>query len=518
MPAMAGIPRWEYFMTSDDKNGREVVARLENCTKRYPGVLALERADFEMRAGEVRALLGKNGAGKSTLIRLLTGAEQPTEGTVAIGGRQMAVNGSGRAAEAYLLGVRAVYQELSLVADLTIAENLFLGRWPRRYGIISRGEMAKASQDALSTLGVDLDPQRTVASLAPAERQMVEIARVLIGNPRLVILDEPTSSLAEAEAQKVLAAVKRIAARGIAVIYVSHRMNEIRRIADSVTVMRDGRIVETVAVEGADTREIVRLMLGSELSEEAALVPATPGKVVLELKDIRLAPKLDGVSLELREGEVLGIAGLLGAGRTELLEIVMGIRSPSSGRVMVDGRDRGTGSYRDMVDRGFGFTPENRKEAGIVPMLGVDENTVSTNFAAVSRNGILSAERIAEATHRVVERLHIKTARTDTPIATLSGGNQQKVVIGRWVHADARVLLLDEPTRGVDVEAKAQIYRIIRELAAEGRAIIFVSSEVEELPLVCDRVLVLRDHRIAEEMKAPDIDQDRLMAACLSAA
>lgn len=505
-------------MIADATPGPDVIARLEDCTKRYPGVLALEGANFEMRAGEVRALLGKNGAGKSTLIRLLTGAESPTEGQVSIAGRPMVVNGPRRAAEAYALGVRVVYQELSLVADLTIAENLFLGRWPRRFGVIGHGEMAKASEEAMATLGVDLDPQRTVASLTPAERQLVEISRVLIGNPRLVVLDEPTSSLAEAEAQKVLAAVKRIASRGIAVIYVSHRMNEIRQIADSVTVMRDGRIIETVGVDGVDTREIVRLMLGSELAEEKALVGGKTGRTVLELKDIRLAPKLDAVSLQLRQGEVLGIAGLLGSGRTELLETIMGIRVPDSGTILVDGKDRGLVAYRDMVARGFGFTPENRKEAGIVPMLGVDENIVATDFSSVGRHGVLSANRIAAATRRVIERLHVKTARTDTPIGTLSGGNQQKVVIGRWVHADSRILLLDEPTRGVDVEAKAQIYRIIRELAAEGRAIIFVSSEVEELPLVCDRVLVLRERRIAEEMIAPDIDQDRLMAACLSAA
>ena len=510
-------------MTDFTPDTRPVIARLTGCSKRYPGVIALSDADFELRAGEVRALLGKNGAGKSTMIRLLTGAETPDTGLVTIGDTPLRDAGSGRAAEAFGLGVRVVYQELSLVMDLSIAENLFLGRWPRQGGVIRHKVMYAEAQAALARLGVTLSPALPVSALSPAERQLVEIARVLIGSPKLVILDEPTSSLAEAEANKVLAAVRRIAAEGIAVIYVSHRMNEIRQIADSVTVMRDGRIIETVPASGADTREIVRLMLGAHMEEQARIQPGHPGAVVLEVQNIALAPKLADISFTLRAGEVLGIAGLLGSGRTELLQAIMGIARPQSGEIRVDGQPVTGASYRAMLRRGFGFTPESRKEAGIVPMLGGDENTVVTDFAAVSLRGrllsrILSAPRIAAATRRVIDRLQIKTARTDTPIGTLSGGNQQKVVIGRWVHAGSRVLLLDEPTRGVDVEAKAQIYRIIRELAAENCAVIFVSSEVEELPLVCDRVLVLRDRRIAEEMTAPNIDQDRLLAACLTAA
>jgi sugar transport system ATP-binding protein len=505
-------------MTSIDFTGRPVVARLAGCAKRYPGVVALSDATLELRTGEVRALLGKNGAGKSTLIRMLTGAETPDEGTVAIDGHELRDPGPGRAREAFDRGVRVVYQELSLVADLSIAENLFLGRWPRRRGVIQQSEMMREAAAALERLGVDLSPARSVASLSPAEKQLVEIARVLIGKPRLVILDEPTSSLADAEARKVLAAVRRIAEAGIAVVYVSHRMNEIRQIAHTVTVMRDGRIIETVPVEGADTRTIVRLMLGSEIAEHTAIIPPEPGRAVLELRRVSLAPKLEEVSLILREREVLGIAGLLGSGRTELLQAIMGIRRPDSGEILFDGEALAGHGYRRMIGRGFGFTPESRKEEGIFPLLGVDENTVATDFAAVSRGGMLQSGMIAEATRTVMERLHVKAARTDTPIATLSGGNQQKIVIGRWVHAGSRVLLLDEPTRGVDVEAKAQIYRIIRGLAAEGRAVIFVSSEVEELPLVCDRVLVLRDQHIAEEMTAPNIDQDRLMAACLATA
>lgn len=493
-----------------------VVASLDGCTKRYPGVLALENATFSVSAGEVRALLGKNGAGKSTLIRMLTGAEVPDTGTVKIDGVEINQAGSARASEAFDKGVRVVYQELSLVPGMSLAENLFLGRWPRKGGVIQYAEMEREAAIAMDRLGLDLPPSRLVAGLSPAERQLLEIARVLLGKPKLVILDEPTSSLAAAEAEKVMTAVTRIAAEGIAVIYVSHRMNEIRRIAHSATIMRDGRIIDTVNVGGIETREIVRLMLGSEASQAAVLETRSLDKVVLEVSALKSEPKFSSVSFALRQGEVLGIAGLLGAGRTELLQSIMGVRAFESGEILVDGKRIGQPHYRQMVDRGFGYTPESRKEEGIMPLLGVDENTLSTDFSSVSSFGVLSASRMATATRSIIDRLHIKTGETDTPIGTLSGGNQQKVVIGRWVHANSRILLLDEPTRGVDVEAKAQIYAIIRQLAAEGRSIIFVSSEIEELPLVCDRVVVLRDGTLKEEFTSPDINQDAVMAACIT--
>ncbi len=495
---------------------RGPIASIKGCTRRYPGVLALDNATFQVAGGEVRALLGKNGAGKSTLIRMLTGAEIPDSGTVEVDGEELRHSGSGRAQDAFDKGVRVVYQELSLVPGMTLAENLFLGRWPRKGGVVQYAEMEAQACEAMSRLGLERAPNTLVASLSPAERQLLEIARVLLGKPKLVILDEPTSSLAAAEAEKVMAAVTRIASEGIAVIYVSHRMNEIRQIAHSATVMRDGRIIDTVDVKGADTREIVRLMLGSEGSQAAALENRSQEKTVLEVRNLALAPKLSSVSFHLKAGEVLGIAGLLGAGRTELLQAIMGVRRQDQGEVLVDGKSVRPGHYKRMLSRGFGYTPESRKEEGIVPLLGVDENTLATNFSGVSKSGILSAKMMAEATRKVIERLHVKTARTDTPIGTLSGGNQQKIVIGRWVYANSRVLLLDEPTRGVDVEAKAQIYAIIRQLAAEGRSVIFVSSEIEELPLVCDRVLVLRDGTLGEEFKSPNIDQDALMAACIA--
>jgi len=490
------------------------VAELRGAFRRYPGVVALDGVDFSVQPGEVRAVLGKNGAGKSTLIRLLTGAETPDEGIVLLGGEPFREQGGGRTREATRRGLRAVYQELSLVPSMSIAENMFLGAWRRRGGMLDHAAMVVETHHALHRLGLDLDPHLPVSALSPAARQMVEIARAFLGTPRLVILDEPTSSLAAAEVDQVCSAVRAAADQGVAVLYVSHRMNEIRRLADSATVLRDGRIISTLPVAEARTEDIVQMMLG-RVAQAQRVEPRTGGQPLLSVRALSLPPKLANVSFELRAGEVLGIAGLLGSGRTELLESILGLRKPEAGTILVDGASVPRRSYKGMIRRGFGYTPESRKEDGIIPLLGVDENTVITDFRRVDRAGVLSGDAIARATRTIIDRLHVKTAATSTPVVTLSGGNQQKVVIGRWIHARSRILLLDEPTRGVDVEAKRQIYDIIRSLAREGRAILFVSSEIEELDQVCDRVLVLRQGCMAEEHQAPDIDAERLLAACL---
>lgn len=494
----------------------EVVASVTGAVKRYAGVQALDNVDFAMRAGEVRALLGKNGAGKSTLIRLLTGAETPDAGDVAICGSPLDQSGENRTRQSALLGVRPVYQELSLVSDMSILENMFLGVWPRRFGVINHREMADRAREALGQLGLNLPPETKIATLSPAERQLVEISRAMMGDPRLVILDEPTSSLAAAEVEQVFAAVRRIKERGVAVIYVSHRMKEIREIADTATVMRDGKLVSTLNIEAADTREIVRMMLGHDEKKDELVEPREQGKVFLSVKNVASVPKLEDISFDLHEGEVLGIAGLLGSGRTELLRIIAGLDVADKGTIHFDGADTTHESWSGMLRRGLGMTPENRKDDGIVPLLGIDENTVISNARAVSSFGILSASRVAAATQDIIRRMSVKAPKTTTPIGTLSGGNQQKIVIGRWVYAGSKLILLDEPTRGVDVEAKSQIYAIIRGLAADGKGILFISSEIEELPKVCDRVLVLRDGHIVESFTAPNINTDDLMTASLA--
>ena len=494
----------------------EEIVALRGGTRRYPGVLALDRADFTIAPGEVRALLGKNGAGKSTLIRMLTGAEEPDEGTVWIGGRQLEGAGVARTQAADSLGVRAVYQELSLVPGMSIAENMFLGHWPRRGIALDHAAMAARAREAMAVMGLRLDPRREVAALSTAEMQLVEIARSFMGTPRLVILDEPTSSLHAAEVDLVFRAVRGLAARGIAVIYVSHRMAEIREIADTATIIRDGRVIETLPVAEARTADIVRMMLGRAHAEAARPLPLPQGETLLSVRNLSVPPKLSGIELDLRAGEVLGIAGILGAGRTELLRAIAGLDTPASGTVTLLGRDVTNATFAAHVQAGLGFTPENRKEQGILPLLSVDENITVSDMAAVSDGPVLLWRKIRAAGRAIIDRLDIKASSGATPIVTLSGGNQQKAVIGRWLHARSRVLLLDEPTRGVDVESKSQIYAICRELAASGRAVIFVSSEAEELPLVCDRAIVLLDGRVTAEFRGEEIDADRLAAASMA--
>ena len=493
---------------------RLAIAEVRGARKQYPGVLALDDVDFTISPGEVRALLGQNGAGKSTLIRLLSGVERPDTGSVLIDGEPL----RGGVTEAGMRGVATCYQELSLIRDITVAENLSLGKWPNgRFGI-DRRRMVRSARATLERLGADIDPDAVVSSLTLAQQQIVEIARAVQEEPKLLILDEPTSALATAEVDIVLATVQRLSSEGVAVIYVSHRMDEIRQIADSATVMRNGRIIETVSIAGADTNRIIHLMLGEALESAPTVRTAqTDGAVLLRVEDLVLAPKLDGVTFEGRTGEVLGIAGLLGTGRTELLRAITGHDRIRSGTVSVRGATETRPTPRRMRQLGVGMTPEDRKGTGIIPGLGIDENIVMSDWKRVSAGGFLASGRIREATKALARRLAIKADDLARPINTLSGGNQQKAVIARWLHADSDVLLLDEPTRGVDVQAKAQIYDIMRQVADSGKLVIFVSSEAEELPLACDRVLVLRGGRIREEFTAPHITVPDVLAASMGA-
>lgn len=495
-------------------NSDNLIAQVSDVKKSYGAVRALDGVDFSISRGEVRALLGKNGAGKSTLIRMLAGVESPDSGSIRIQGRVM---NRASVQESTALGVRTVYQELSLIKQMSVAENLFMGEWPQKAGIVRNAEMMSRATRILEEFGLHFSPNTKVVDLSIAEQQLVEIARAVNSNPSLLILDEPTSSLGTEEVDRVLETVNKIGQSGVAVIYVSHRLAEIRKIADTVTVMRDGQVIETIPVADATTQEIARAMLGKS-SEESNfnLAPNPHGKVAVSVRNASIGDKLNDVSLDVRFGEVLGVAGLLGAGRTELLEAIAGLRKVEEGSIEISGvaaQNKGRKFTRKL---GVGFTSEDRKSDGIIPERGIDENLVMAAWEKVSHLGVVINSRLWRAANELVEMLSIRAGSTTTPIKNLSGGNQQKVVIGRQLHAGSRILLLDEPTRGVDIEAKGQIYELLRTRALEGDAVVFVSSEIEELPLVADRTVVFAGGRLVETLQAPNFDTEKLLVAAMA--
>lgn len=495
---------------------REPLLVVQGATKSYPGVTALDDVDFSVEAGEVRALLGANGAGKSTLIKIIAGVEKPDSGVVTMNGQELT---SGAVGSADGAGVATVYQELSIIPDLTVAENISLGQWPKSRGVVNYEVMYSEARRVLERVGADyIDVRATVASLSLAEMQMVEIARALGRNPRLLILDEPTSALSSEEAELVINMATNIAKTGVGVIYVSHRMDEIRRVADSITIMRNGTIVETAPTSEMSTETVVSLMMGhSDARKKLDFTnDLESAPVVLSIQNLSIPPKVDDVSFNLRAGEVLGIAGVLGAGKSEILRAIAGFDPPAAGRAVVGDKTITNFTPKRMRSLGIGMTPEDRKKEGSVPFLGIDENMVMSWFSGVSRHGVLRRRRIESVTSDLRDRLNVKVAHLSDEISSLSGGNQQKAIIGRWLHAGSQILLLDDPTRGVDVDAKGQIYALIRSLATEGVAVVFVSSEIEELPLVCDRVLVLRGGQLVGEMNQPEVTAPELMKLAMA--
>ncbi len=489
---------------------------VDGVSKRYAGVQALDCFDLSLQAGEVRALLGKNGAGKSTLVRILSGAERPDAGTIHIDGAPVAIPSPSRARE---LGIATVHQELSLVPELSVADNLLLGRWRETGSVgpfLSPSATVAYAREHLARLKLVIDPRAKLRTLSVAEQQTVEIARAVSLGSRVLILDEPTSSLPASEVQVLLELVRRLAASGMAIIYVSHRMDEIPVVADSVTVVRDGRLVDTRPIAQADTREIVRLMTGKASDDRPPrTVAKARGEVVLDIEGLSTGDRLRGVDLQLHRGEILGVAGLLGSGRTELLRCIFGLDRHDAGSMTVAGAAHAPRSPVDAIRAGIGFTPEDRKHDGLALSMSVSANLVLAVLRRISRAGFLSRRAEAQLAQTSKKRLAIKTRSIQTAVGQLSGGNQQKVILGKWLNARARILLLDEPTRGVDIEAKEQIYELIRELAADGVSTVVVSSETEELFLVCDRIVVLNGGRVVAERAVEQTAPSEVLALAM---
>ncbi|WP_328432327.1 sugar ABC transporter ATP-binding protein [Streptomyces sp. NBC_00453] len=486
---------------------------MSGITKSFPGVRALDGVDLDVQAGEVHCLLGQNGAGKSTLIKVLSGAHQPDTGSIRWRGEEATLRSP---IAAMRLGIATIYQELDLVEHLSVAENVHLGHEPTAAGFVVRKKAAKASTaKLLKRLGhPEIDPARLVGELSAAQQQIVSMARALSHDVRLIVMDEPSAALDPDEVDNLFRIVGGLTAEGVAVVYISHRLEEIRRIGDRVTVLKDGRAVAGgLPAKSTPTREVVALMTGRNVEyvfpERPASAPS--GAPVLQVQGLARQGEFEPLDLELQPGEIVGLAGLVGSGRSEILETIYGARKPTAGQVRVDGRALWPGSVRAAVRAGLGLAPEERKAQALLMLETVTRNVSVSSMSRFSHGGWLDRGAELGAARAATRELSLRPDNPSVPVRTLSGGNQQKAVLARWLLRGCRVLLLDEPTRGVDVGARAELYAVIRRLADEGLAVLLVSSEVPEVLGLADRVLVLREGRVVHTAPARELDEHRVL-------
>jgi ABC-type sugar transport system ATPase subunit len=494
------------------------VVAFQGIGKRFPGVVALDDVSFEVREGSCHALCGENGAGKSTLGKVLAGLQLPDQGRVLLGGRPVRFAHPG---EALAAGIGMVHQELAFCENLSVADNLCLGRLPARAGFVSRHEQHARAARMLAEVAPEIDVGREVGALPVAQQQMVQIAGAVAQGARVIVFDEPTSSLTRSEAERLYALIRRLRGSGVTSLYVSHRLEEIFALCDTVTVLRDGRHVATRPAAELGPASLVQAMIGRSLEEHfPSHLEREAGEELLRVEGLSSPGRLHDVSFRLRAGEIVGLAGLVGAGRSELAQALFGLDAAASGRVAVAGTPLRPGDPRRALAQGVGYLPEDRKRQGLVLGLSVLANLTLPTLERLSRLGFVRRREESALGRRYCDRLRVKAPGLQAEVAGLSGGNQQKVVLARWLAARCRVLLLDEPTRGVDVGAKAEIHALVEGLAADGHAVLLISSELPELLRLSSRVLVLREGRLAGELARGEADQEsllRLMAG-LSAA
>ncbi|KAK1186027.1 sugar ABC transporter ATP-binding protein [Streptomyces sp. NBS 14/10] len=481
---------------------------MEGVRKTFPGVVALDGVDFDLRRGEVHVLLGENGAGKSTLIKMLSGAHRPDGGRILVDGSPVRIHG---AQDAERLGIATIYQEFNLVPDLSVAENIFLGRQPRRLGLIDRRTMNERAAELLARVGVDVSPTDRVRDLGIARLQMVEIAKALSLDARVLIMDEPTAVLTTEEVDKLFRIVRALRADGVGVVFITHHLEEIAALGDRVTVLRDGRSVTQVPAT-TEENELVRLMVGRSIEQQYPRQSAEAGASLLKVQGLTRNGVFHDVAFEVRAGEVVGLAGLVGAGRTEVVRAVFGADPYDAGTVEVLGERLPRHDVGAAMAAGIGLVPEDRKGQGLVLDASVQENLGLVTLRSATRAGLVDRAGQRRAAARISEQLAVRMAGLEQRVRTLSGGNQQKVVIGKWLLADSKVLILDEPTRGIDVGAKVEIYQLINELTASGHAVLMISSDLPEVLGMSDRVLVMAQGRITGELNREEATQDAVMA------
>ena len=498
---------------------REILLEMKGIVKNFPGVRALKGVDFSVAKGEVHALMGENGAGKSTLIKTLTGIYTKDEGSIRFDGREINPRST---LEAQKEGISTIYQELNLSPFQTVYENMFLGREPKNsFGMVDRKKMISESERILGELGIHVDVTKSLLSYGTAVQQMVAIARAVSVDAKLVIMDEPTSSLDTKEVEVLFGVIRKLKAKGIAVIFISHRLDEIFAICEHVTILKDGELAGEMRVADIDQLQLISYMIGGEAKQ----LERTKGGYELQnapelarMENIEQGMRLNGIGIDIKKGEVLGLAGLLGSGRSELAKVLFGATQPDSGEIFWMDSKAHFKSPKDSIDMGIGFCTEDRKVEGIIPHLSVKENMTIAMLPQISKMGVVSSKQQNKIVDEYIERLKIKTPSPNQAIRNLSGGNQQKVLLARWLCMNPKLVIMDEPTRGIDVGAKAEIEELIQELAGQGISVLMISSELAELERNCDRVVVMREGRNLGELYGLDINQDAIMSIIASAA
>jgi len=485
------------------------LVELKGIRKAFYGVEVLHSVDFTLKPGTVHALMGENGAGKSTMMKIIAGVYKNDGGKIFIEGKEVEIDGP---AEAQELGVAMIHQELSPINEMTIAENIFLGREPGSMGMVDYKQLYKQTQELLDELRIPLNPKTKMKYLRVADQQMVEIAKVMSQNARIVIMDEPTSSITDNEVDSLFRMIGDMKKRGVGIVYISHKMDEIFRIADEITVLRDGSIMNTWAASDVDHDTLVFSMVGRELKEQFPKVEVPIGETVLKVENLSLAGQYENISFELHKGEILGFAGLIGAGRTELMRSIFGMTQPDEGKIILNGEEVHFKSPRDAIKKGIAYVTEDRKGEGLVLPMSVRHNTTLAALESITQsNGLLDRPKEHAVVDEQIKALNTKVHNPRQVVKSLSGGNQQKVVLAKWMITNPNIIIFDEPTRGIDVGAKAEIYKIMCNYVAQGNAVIMISSEMPEAMGMSDRIIVMSNHKYSGELKREEFTQEAIV-------
>lgn len=491
----------------------EYVLELKNIYKSFPGVKVLEDVTLQVRPGEVHALMGENGAGKSTLMKILMGIYKADQGSIFLEGKETVIHGP---KDAMSKGISMIHQELNTVLDMEVAENVFVGRELLKKGmeklkIVDIARMREETGRYFREMNIDIDPRAKMRTLSVAEMQLVEIVKAISLNSKIIVMDEPTSAITEKEAAVLFTQIERLKKQGVAIIYISHKMDEIFRISDTITVLRDGQWIGTKPAKELDNDMLIKMMVGRELTDIYPKDPVEIGDVILEVKNLSRGKKVQDASFSLRKGEVLGIAGLVGAGRSELVETIFGLYPKTGGQIFLHGKEVHIKNSADAIKNKMALITEDRKQTGLNLIVSVKENIASVSIGKLSTHGIVNDKKINEVSEKYIKELKIKTPDGNAIVGNLSGGNQQKVVLAKWLLDEPDIIIFDEPTRGIDIGAKRDIYLLINNLAKEGKAVIVISSEMAEVMGICDRILVMAEGRINGEVRREEFSQEVIM-------